>query len=104
MNRSISYVPVKQLLGNAQTREEIAVINTMLHQPTENPIPPKLMAELNKTYRRNVRKAKLRSFFGKAGKFGLWYVGINVVLYIAVGIALLSGVDIIALLTEAAGL
>jgi hypothetical protein len=100
-NRDIKYSNVKIAEAYYGTKRDAEVIKSMLGIKEEDnikEIPAALWDELNKSYRNGVRKNNLNRFFGKvfnfAKKAGLWYVGANVVIAIAIGVAMLAGVDV----------
>lgn len=102
-NRDIKYsrVTMKEPYG---TRTDAAVVKSMLGiTDTAAEIPQTLWDELNKRYRKGVRVAKAKRLFGKIAKVGAWYIGANIVIGIAIGIALLAGFDVIGWYTEVLG-
>jgi hypothetical protein len=75
----IEYYPIA-------TQGDKYLVNRILGMEQATPLPPKLLAELNKSYRKGVRKSALKRGLKKYGKIGLWLF----IAYQVIGLAVLA--------------
>ena len=102
-NRDIKYTATRTPYGSNADAAVIKAVLGITEDDSFDKIPASLWDELNKNYRKGVRIAMLKRFFNKIAKLGIWYVGANIAIAIAIGVAMLLGVDVFAWYTGLLG-